>query len=102
MPLHIIRSDVDLGSRRHEVLTQLILTDCPSRHQPAGRIDPQRLLDDLARVRETGQVLDAWYCPRGRALELLSQFSFDTWVLRQQIPDPVQGARGRLVASHDQ
>ena len=76
--------------------------DRAAREQPAGRIQPQRFIDDLLRVGQGFHLLEARGDDVGRGVDFGVQPRFHFGVLRNQIPGPVEPARGGLMAGDHQ
>ena len=96
--LNEVGRDVDLGARGDRMIAKMVIRYRTPGYQPEWRIETQRLLDDLSRKWRARKVTHRrWPGAGANAVELTVELRLGIRVLREQIPDPVQGERGGLV-----
>ena len=99
MPVRRIGADGNQGAGRNAIAQRSVLSQRLAISDPDRQVEPQRLVDDLARVGQVRQL-----CHRGRPAaedgrQLGAQPRCNVGVLVQQIEDPRQqpgrGSRAR-------
>ena len=86
---------------RDRVAAELVVDERPAAEQPDRRVQPQGLVDHPLGVLERGQIVHDRQPVADHSVELLVQAGFDLGVLREQVPDPGQEIRGRLVTGEE-